>query len=102
MSVDFDSDARLRRGFFLASGYALSLGSLVRRKTRQNRSVPRPALRKKRPAASTASIANVRASTADARLALVASSRSFRSSPFKGLPFAAAILAHHFLGSRSK
>src|SRR5262249_13786894 len=99
MSVDFDSDTRRRRGFFLASGCPLlPLVPLIARKTRQKRSIPRSALRKKRPAASTASIANVRASTADARLALGTSSRSFRSSPFKGLPFAATILAHHFPG----
>jgi len=96
---DFDSNTRLRLGFFLASGCALRPLVWVRRSTRQNRSVPRLALRKKSPAASIASMANVRASTA---VALVGDFRSCRSSLFKGLPFAATIFARHFPGSCSK
>jgi hypothetical protein len=99
-SVNFGSDTRLRRGFVLASGYApRPLVALVRRRIRQNRSIPRSALRKNSPAASTASMANVRASTAEA---LVTNSSICRSSPFKDLPFAATILACHFPGSCSK
>jgi hypothetical protein len=49
---------------------------LVGARTRQNRSVSRLVFRKKRPAASTASMANVRASMADDELALVADSNS--------------------------
>jgi len=86
---------RLRRGFFLESGYARPLVSTVRRRTRQNRSIPRSALRKNSPAASIASMANVRASTA---VALVTDSSSCRSSPSKGLPFALTILARQFPG----
>jgi hypothetical protein len=45
MSVNSALDTRLRRNFFLASGCPLrALVSLVRRSTRQNRSVPRSAL----------------------------------------------------------
>jgi len=98
MSVDFDSDTRLRRGFVLVSGSApRSPVDLVRRRTRQNRSLRRSALRKKRPVASTASMANVRASAA---VALVIDSSRCRSLPFKS--FAATILARHFPGCCSK
>src|SRR6516162_6982362 len=83
---------RLRRGFFLESGYARLLVSLALRSPRQNRSIPRSALRKYGPAASTASMANVRASTAVAPVTDSSSCRSCRSSSFKGLPFAATIL----------
>ena len=96
--MDFDSDTRLRLGFFLTAGCAPGV-STVRRKTRQNRSTARSPLRKNSPAASTASMANARASTA---VALVTDSSRCRSSPFNGLPFAATILARHFPGSCSK
>ena len=100
MSVNFGSDTRLRRGFVLVSGSApRSPVGLVRRRTRQNRSLRRLALRKKRPAASTASMANVRASAA---VALVIDSSRCRSLPFKSLPLAATILARHFPGCCSK
>ena len=98
MLVNFGPGTRLRRDFFLAGCALRPLVSLLRRSTRQNRSVPRLALWKKSPAVSTASMANVRASTA---VALVTGSSSFRSSRFKGLPFAATILARHFPGSCS-
>ena len=88
----------LRRGFFLESGYARPLVSLALRSPRQNRSISRSALRKNSPAASTASMAKVRVSTA---VTPVTDSSSCRSSPFKGLPFAAAILARHFPGVSS-
>ena len=88
----------LLRGFFLESGYARPVVSLALRSPRQNRSISRSALRKNSPAASTASIANVRVSTA---VTPVTDSSSCRSSPFKGLPFAAAILARHFPGVSS-
>src|SRR6516225_3477970 len=88
----------LRRGFFLESGYARLLVSLALRSPRQNRSIPLSALRKNSPAASTASMANMRASTA---LAPVTDSSSCRSPPFKGLPFAATILVRHFPGVSS-
>src|SRR5262249_47915537 len=51
----------LRRVFFLESGYARPLVSLALRSPRQNRSIPWSALRKNSPAASTASMANMRA-----------------------------------------
>src|SRR6516165_3916719 len=72
---------RLRRSFFLESGYARPLVSLALRSPRQNRSIPWSPLS---PAASTASMANMRASTA---LAPVTDSSSCPSPPFKGLPF---------------
>jgi hypothetical protein len=56
---------------------------------------------KKRPAASTASMADVKASTADDKLALVTDSNSCRSLAFKRRPFAPTILARHFPGSCS-
>jgi hypothetical protein len=100
LSTTFGFDTRLRRGFFLARGCA-RWSPVVRRSTRQSRSVFRLVLRKERPAASTASMAKVRASTADERLALVRVSNSWRSSPFKGWPFAPTMLARHFPGSCS-
>ena len=99
-SMAFASDTRLRRGFFLARGRA-RWSLVARRSTRQNRSASRLILRKERPAASTACMADVRASTGDERLALVRVSNSCRSSPFKGWRFAATILARHFPGSCS-
>src|SRR5215467_4931805 len=69
------------------------LVSLARR-SRQYRSGFRLVSRKKRPAASTASMANIKASTGDDRLALITDSRSCRSL-FKGLPFVLTILARH-------
>ena len=86
---------RLRRSFFLESGYARPLVSLALRSPRQNRSIPWSPLS---PAASTASMANMRASTA---LAPVTDSSSCPSPPFKGLPFAATILVRHFPGVSS-
>ena len=73
------------------------LVSLARR-SRQNRCVLRLVLPKNRPAASTACMANVNASTADDRFALVTVSSSCRSLVFKGLPFALTILTRHFPG----
>jgi hypothetical protein len=77
------------------------LRALIRRMSVQNRSVSRLVFRKKRPAASTASMANVRASTADDELALVADSSSCCSLAFKGLPFALTMLARQFPGACS-
>src|SRR5262249_58849631 len=78
-----------------------SFHHFVGARTRQNRSVSRLVFRKKKPAASTASMANVRASTADDKLALVADSSSCCSLAFKGLPFALTMLARHFPGACS-
>ena len=74
----------LRRSFFLESGYARLLVSLALRSPRQNRSISRSALGKNSPAASTASMAKVRVSTA---VTPVTDSSSCRSPSFKGLPF---------------
>ena len=43
-------------------------------------------------------MADVKASTAEAKLALVTDSNNCRSLVFKGLPFALTILARHFPG----
>ena len=84
---------RLRRGFFLESGYGRPLVSTVRRRTRQNRSIPRSALRKNSPAASTASMAKVRVSTAvtpvtdSQQLSVIALQRSAVRRNDPGAPF---------------